>query len=371
MKPKVLHIYKDYYPPVVGGIENSINLICQGVKDAYDVTVLVANTKPQTDYEEIDGIKVIKALSFGRIASAPLCPTFPMLLNKHAGDILHFHVPNPTGDLSYLLTKPPGKAVVTYHSDVVRQKWAMGVYGIFLRRFLRKVTTIMPTSPNYIDSSPFLHEVRDKCHVVPLGIDLSSFRLTPKIEASAQKIKMKYGSPIVIFVGKLRYYKGLDFLLEAMKHIDAHLLIIGDGPEKEHLKKVRQPSPAKEKIHLLGEISDEEKVVHLHAADVFCLPSHLRSEAFGICQIEAMACGVPVVSTALDTGVPFVNQHEQTGLIVPPHDPGALAKAITTLLSNHELRSSMGNAAKKRAESVFSSDKMVDFIKDIYGSILD
>lgn len=370
MRRSVLHIYKDYYPPVYGGIEKTVSLLAMGVRDEYDVRVLVTNRGLKTEIERREGIEIVKAGSFGRFASAPLSPNFPHLLRRYDADILHFHCPNPTGDVAYFLASPRGKVVVTYHSDVVRQWWAMCFYGPILKRFLRRAEAILPTSPNYIRSSPYLSRVAEKCHVVPLGIPIGSYVRTQERETAARDIRQRYEGAIVIFVGKLRYYKGLHFLLEAMKQIDAHLLLIGTGPQRKALEAMCKRLGIEEKVAFLGELSDEEVIRHLYAADLFCLPSHLRSEAYGICQIEAMACGLPVVSTNLDTGVPFVNQHEVTGLVVPPASPRHLAEAIRILLEDDTLRREIGERARRRATEEFDSNLMVQRVKTIYEQLL-
>jgi glycosyltransferase involved in cell wall biosynthesis len=370
MQYGVLHIYKDYYPPVYGGIEKTVSLLARGVRDEYDVRVLVTNRRLKTEIEHADGIEVIKVGSLGRFVSAPLSPRFPSMLRRYDADILHFHCPNPTGDIAYFLAKPRGKVVITYHSDVVRQWWAMSVYGPILRRFLQRADAILPTSPNYIRSSPYLSKVAEKCHVVPLGVPIESYARTAEREAAAHRIRRSFQGELIVFVGKLRYYKGLHFLLQAMKEIRAHLLIIGSGPERDALAAMCRRFGIEEKVTFLGELSDEEVVRHLHAADIFCLPSHLRSEAYGICQIEAMACGLPVVSTNLDTGVPFVNQHEVTGLVVPPASARHLVEAIELLLKNEQLRREMGRRAQQRAIQEFNSSLMVQRVKEIYKKVL-
>jgi glycosyltransferase involved in cell wall biosynthesis len=366
----VLHIYKDYYPPVVGGVEKTINLLSEGLKDEYEVRVLIANTSFRTTVEEKSGIEIIKAGSLGRIASAPLCPSFPRLLKKHAADVLHFHHPNPTGDVSYLVSSVPGRVVVTYHSDIVRQRWAMAVYGVLLRKFLRRAEIIMPTSDNYMKSSPLLRHFEYKCRAVPLGIPTKAYETTPAIETAAAEIRRKYGEPIVLFVGRLRYYKGLQFLIQAMPLVEAQLLIVGSGPEEARIRKYVRLFKVEGRVRLLGALTDAEVIAHLHAADVFCLPSYLRAEAFGLCQIEAMACGVPVVSTALDTGVPYVNQHEVTGLVVPPAAPLRLAEAINRLLKDDHLRKRLGENAMDRARAEFDSSVMVERVRSVYESVL-
>jgi len=370
--PSVLHIYKDYYPPVIGGIEKHIHQLATGTHSNYDVRVLVANTRIKTEIENIEGVEVIKAGSLGRFASAPLCPGFPALLKKYSADILHFHCPNPTGEIAYLLARPEGKVVVTYHSDVIRQNLSMILYGRYLRKFLDCARAILPTSPDYIDASPYLSRVRPRCTVIPLGIETARFRDTPEVLARAIEIrKISQGRPLILFVGRLRYYKGLAFLIQAMPRIEADLMIVGTGPEEYDIKNQAKMFKVSNRVHLIGNVSDDDLPAYYYAADVFCLPSHLRSEAYGLVQLEAMACGLPVVSCRIRTGVPFVNRDGDTGLLVPPASPGKLAEAINTLLHDEELRRRLGRQAKKRVLEEFDLSLMISRIKKVYEKVLN
>lgn len=372
-KPHIVHVYKDYYPPVRGGIESTINLLARGCVDEFRVSVVVCAGSGTPGTEWIDGVEVLRVPEWGRLWSAPIAPRFVETLRQIArsADLLHFHHPNPTGDLAFLLAKIRRPYVITYHSDVVRQRAAMFVYGPIQERMMRGASLILATSPQYVESSAWLRRFRHKCRVVPLGISLERFRETALVLERARQVRAELGTPLVVFVGRLRYYKGLHFLIEAMRGVDGVLAIIGSGPMLPRLIEEAQRRGVTQRVHFLGDLSDEEVVAHLYAADVFCLPSHLRSEAFGICQIEAMACGVPVVSTALDTGVPFVNLHGETGLVVPPADPAALARALETLLTNSQLRQQLGRAARQRAHAVFSAEQMCRNVKAIYRDILE
>jgi len=369
--PSVLHIYKDYYPPVIGGVEKNINHVVNGIRDSYEVRVLIANTRPWTEVVELDGVPVIKAASLGRFASAPLCPGFPRLLKKWSADILHFHCPNPTGDLSYLFSHPPGRVVVTYHSDIVRQKWAMFAYGRFLRKFLDRVDAILPTSPHYIESSPYLSRVRSKCTVVPLGIDTERFRLSADMERRAGEIRRNaHGRPVILFVGRLRYYKGLPYLIQALPRVDAQLLIVGRGPEEKNIRKQAALFKVEDRVTHVGSVSDSDLAAFYHAADVFCLPSHLRSEAYGLVQLEAMACGVPVVSCDIKTGVTYINRDGETGLVVPPANPARLAEALNAILQDEDLKGRLGSRALTRVREEFDVSQMVQKVKDVYKRLL-
>ena len=371
-RPRVLHVYKDYYPPVLGGIETTINLMARGTLDEFDVSVLTCCGSSRPGTETIDGVRVVRVAEWGRFASAPFSPAFPTALRREAAGvkILHFHHPNPTGDISWLLTRPDAPIVMTYHSDIVRQKWSMLVFAPVQERAMRACTVIMPTSPNYIESSPWLLRFREKCRVLPLGVDLSRFEQTAQTEAGAAEVRSRYRGPIVLFVGRLRYYKGLEFLVRAMPDIDATLVIGGSGPEMPRLKDIARVCQIAGRVHFVGELSERDLVAHLYAADAFCMPSHLRSEAFGLSQIEAMACGLPVVSTSVDSGVPYVNRDGESGFCVEPQSPAALAKALNCLLSDPELRSRMGTAARRRAHEKFSAARMCSDLRQIYRSVL-
>lgn len=372
--PHVVHVYKDYWPPVVGGIERCIHWMAHGVRaidPSWETTVLV-NSRSRETRERADGdVRIVEVGEWGRFASAPLSPAFPAALRKLRADVWHFHVPNPTGDVSWLLARPKGRVVATYHSDVVRQKWAMGVYGPLLRAFLRRCDCVMPTSPPMVDFSPFLSAVRERCTPVPLGLPLARFDRTAEAGARAREAKRRFkGRPLVCFVGKLRYYKGVQHLLAAMPMLPgADAILVGSGPMEAELKAEAARLGIDERVHFLGEISDDEMVAWLHASDVFAFPSHLPSEAYGLAQIEAMAAGLPVVCCNLPTGVPWVNVDGETGLVVPPADPKALADAIGELLANANRRMAMGEAAYRRARAEFSVERMCERVLRVYAGV--
>lgn len=371
---KVLQVYKDYYPPVIGGVEGHINLIAKGLKQrGMDVEVLVSNTCARPQIEEIEGIRVTKAPQLGRFASAPLNLTFPSWLRKlgKEADIIHFHFPNPTAEIASLLARWKGKVVVTYHSDIVRQARMAKLYAPFMREFLSRADLIMATSPNYVRSSEVLREFQDKCRIIPFGVDLTRFECTSETAKAVRAVRRTYGPGIILFVGRFRYYKGLYMLIEAMKMARGKLLLIGSGPMEKELKcRVAQDPELDDRVFFLGALSEQQVSAYFHACDVFVLPSIVRSEAFGIVLLEAMACARPVISTELGTGTSFVNQHGKTGLVVPPNNPTALAHAVNFLLDNPKIRAQYGESARKRVETNFSLDKMVEAVADLYEEAL-
>ena len=221
----------------------------------------------------------------------------------------------------------------------------------------------MVATPRHIDSSSVLKSFRSRCEVVPFGIDVKKYASSDDIIEKVKTIRDKYGPKIVLFVGRLIYYKGVEYLIKAMKKVDASLVIIGEGPLRESMLRLAADMDAEHKIHFLGgNISDADMVAYYHACDVFVLPSVENSEAFGIVQMEAMACGKPVVNTNLPTGVPYVSLDNETGYTVPIKDPEALSRAINAILLNNETRQKFGANALKRVNAEFTMDRMMDRI---------
>lgn len=367
---RILQIYKDYFPPVVGGIERHINILSNGLKlRGIDVKILVSNTLPKLEECIIDGIKICKAPEVGRFASAPANITFPILIRKMAksADILHFHLPNPTATIAYTLSGVHKKVLATYHSDIVKQVRLGKIYRPFQNLFLNKVDAIIATSPNYVNTSTVLKKYESKCKIVPLGIDLD--RLTDCDLVGLERLQSSQ-CPIVLFIGKFRYYKGIHILLEAMKEVRAKLIIAGDGELKEELLNKVKRDGLEGKVVFLGEVGDRELNTYLNSCSLLVLPSIYRSEAFGISLIEAMACGKPVISTELGTGTSYVNIDQKTGIVIPPNDPQKLGEAINKIINSGELRKRFGEAALQRARNLFSSEKMIDSTIDLYESIL-
>lgn len=368
----IVHVYKDYWPPILGGIERSINWMAHGLAGRFDFTVLV-NSRSRQWRERTDGpLRIIEVPEWGRMLSAPISPAFPRAMRKLKPDLWHFHIPNPTGDVAWQLSGARGPAVATWHSDVVRQKWAMAMYRPLLRRFLRKCSVIMPTSPRLIDCTPLLSEVRDRCEPVPLGMPQQEFQQTAELAAKSRVVRQKFGpAGMMLFVGKLRYYKGLHFAIAALRQVpNARIVLIGDGTEREKLSQLAKDLGVADRVHFEGELSDEEVVPYLHACDFFVMPSHLPSEAFGLSQVEAMACGKPVLCCDLPTGVPWVTQHGVTGIVVPPADEDALAGGMRELLADGQRRFQLGEAALRRARQHFSQEAMCAHLGEIYERVL-
>jgi glycosyltransferase involved in cell wall biosynthesis len=367
---KAVHVFKDYYPPTTGGIEQHMRVLCAGLARHIDVTVLVPSRSRRRIEERLDGVRVMRVPEFGRYFSAPLCPSMPAELRRLTPDLVHLHFPNPTGDLAYLLSGCRAPVVLTYHADVIRQSRLLRLYRPVFGLLAPHVRRFIATSRQYLDSSAFLAPYRDRCLVVPFGIELDSFALRIGEVDQVQELRRRHGERITLFLGVLRYYKGLDVLIRAMARVTGPLLIAGRGPQRAALEGLTRELGLADRISFLGEVSESERRLLLHACDVFVLPSIDRSEAFGIAQLEAMACGKPVVSSDLPTGVRMVNQDVVTGTLVPPGNPNALAGALNTLLEDDGLRAGLGKAARLRVEQEFTAERMIARTLDVYDEAL-
>jgi len=364
---KVLQVGK-FYPPHMGGIETHLQVLCRELQNEIDLEVLVANDGSREEESWEGRVKVTRVGTRMNISSAPICPRLPQMIRRAKADIVHLHLPNPASILAFFASGYRGPVIATYHSDIVRQEKMARLFDPILHAFLKRCAAIVVTSERYRDTSHVLTRYLDKCRVIPYGIPFEQFRRVSASEVSA--INARYGSRLIISAGRLIYYKGFEYLIEAMREVDGHLLIVGDGPLRRELETQTAESGLQDKVTLLGEIHNDDIVPYYHAADVFALASVARSEAFGIVQLEAMACGKPVVNTNLDSGVPWVSQDGVTGITVPPKDPVALAGAITKLLDDADMRKQYGAAARLRVETEFSQDLMVARMLETYREVL-
>ena len=368
MPTKILHLYKDYYP-VLGGIENHVRALAEAHAAAgYDVTVLVNSFDLHTRREELNGVQVIKAGRLATVASTPISLAMPLVLRRQEPDLIHLHFPYPWGEISNLFFGRASKMVITYHSDVVKQQRLLKWYRPLLWRTLKKADRIIATSPRYIESSPYLSELTGKCTVIPLGVDLGRFQCIDS--ARVEAIRRQFAGPLLLFVGRLRYYKGLEHLIRAMSNVSVTLLVIGDGPMRVEWEQLTESMGLGDRIHFLVDVDDADLPAFYHACDLFVLPASQRSEAFGTVLLEAMACGKSLVTTELGTGTSWVNQDGETGLVVPAMDPGALGGAIGRLLADEDLRAQMGQAARARVETEFTREQMIDRINALYQDLL-
>ncbi len=355
---KILHLYKDYYP-VLGGIENHIRTVAEAQAGAgHEVTVLVCSPVHRTTAALLNGVRVIKAGRLGTYASMPLSLAQPRVLMRHHPDIIHLHAPYPLGESANWICGRAPITIITYHADVVRQHRWLRLYGPLFHRILKQAACVISTSPSYLSTSPWLRRIADKCRVVPLGVDCSRF---------APADHPRPPGATLLFVGRLRYYKGLDVLLRALPCVpEARLLVVGDGPMKSEWEQLACKLKCADRVHFCGEVSVEQLPSWYHHADVFVLPANSRAEAFGTVLLEAMAAGLPCITTELGTGTSWIVQHGNTGLVVPPHHPEALSEAIASLLADSVLRHRLGCAGRSRVQQYFTVERMIRDLQNLY-----
>jgi glycosyltransferase involved in cell wall biosynthesis len=361
----VLHVGK-FYPPHFGGIESHVQALCGELSKSLDVTALVANNGHATS-EIFDGrVRVLRVGTLCHFAGAPICPEFVRRIRESKADLVHLHLPNPGAVLAYLASGHRGPLVVSYHSDVLRQKLLGRAFRPILSRFLERAAAVIVTSHRYMATSPVLSSPRNLCHVIPHGIRIAQFQHCDGGEV--KRIRDQYGPRIAITVGRLVYYKGLEYLIAAMRNVRGRLLIIGDGPLRSRLEGQVRAEGLSARVVFLGHVGD--LVPYYHAADLFVLASVARSEAFGIVQLEAMACGKPVINTRLPSGVPFVSLDGITGITVPPANSEALASAMNSLLDDPVRRMQYGNAARRRVQEEFNLKLMTGRTLQLYRRVM-
>lgn len=365
----ILQVNKLYFPHI-GGVEKAVQNLGEGlVKRGYLVTVLACG--PKTEEQDINGIRLQRVKSSFFVSSAPFSFSFPHFyrqLSKEADLIIH-HFPNPVGEISEILTNPDRPKVVLYHSDVVRQKILKPLYDIETKIFLSRAKIIVATSPNYVRTSPILSQFKEKVKVIPLGIDTNFFAPEGPIHPLLLKIR-DGGFSIALYVGRFAYYKGLEYLIKAVPLLpqEVKVVLVGDGEEKPKLLSLIKELQIEERVMFIPPVKDEELPSIYRGADVFVLPSIARSEAFGLVACEAMACGVPVITTEIGTGTSFYNIDGTTGSVIPPRDPNALAETIKNILKNSS-KLDFGNGARKRIVEFFSEEKFFKEWEEVLNSL--
>lgn len=351
---KILEINKLYYPQL-GGVETIVQNIAEDLNGSGDLTVdvLACQVKGPRQIETINGVKIYRAASWAKKLSMPLSLDFFRLLFQLENDYdaLLFHFPFPLAALAIPFLKNK-KIFIVYHSDIVRQKISRLIFQPFINASLNRAKKILVASHNLQTNSSFLKNRTAQCSVIPFGVDLNYFQLTKDIKDQAAAIQKQYPAPLLLSVGRLVYYKGYEYLIAALQEINAHLLVIGDGPRSNDLKTLIKLYNLENKISLLPPVTDLRP--YYLACDLLVFPSIAASEAFGLVQIEAMAYSKPVVNTYLPTGVPEVSPGNVSGLTVAPGDSAALALAINKILNDSELKNRFSQAARVRVETIFN-----------------
>ncbi|MGL4318318.1 MAG: glycosyltransferase family 4 protein [Pseudomonas sp.] len=367
---KVLHFYKTYHPDTVGGIEQVIFQLAEGGR-AHGIESQVLSLSPHGAYRNVPianhlGHRSRRDLQLASTAfSLSALSDFKELARNV--DLVHFHFPWPFMDLVHLLSGLHKPAIASYHSDIVKQRLLLQLYKPLMHRFLSKMQRIVAASPNYVESSQVLQQYVDKVQVIPYGLDRSTY-------ASANQEQRDYwrkrvGGKFFLFLGVLRYYKGLHILLEAMVDTPYTVVIAGSGPVEHELRQQAQRLNLNN-LHLVGQVSEEDKTALLELCYAITFPSHLRSEAFGISLLEGAMFGKPLISSEIGTGTSFINIHGVTGFNVPPSNPTALREAMASLWNNPQQSQEMGLKARQRYQSHFTSESMARSYAQLYRDVL-
>lgn len=368
---RVLHFFKTYYPDTTGGIEQVIFQLCQGSRPfGVESQVLTISKDPFPAQLKVADHQVTRVKENLNLASTGLSMRVFSQFKEMAAeaDLVHFHFPWPLMDLVHFATNHGRPTVLSYHSDIVKQRTLLKLYGPLMKRFLKSMDRIVVASPNYLDSSEALKPFADKTVVIPYGLDQSAY---PKISTEKlSHLRNSLPKKFFLFVGVLRYYKGLDSLLRALEGVDYPVVILGSGPQEQELKTQAQNLQLRN-VLFLGRLDDEEKVCLLQMCYALVFPSHLRSEAFGISLLEASMHGKAMISCEIGTGTTYVNIHEETGLAVPPDSPVALREAMHRLWNNPEVTQRFGNNARARFQELFTADRMCERMVHVYNEVID
>lgn len=367
---RVLHVYKDYFPESMGGVEQVIRQMCVGT-GRLGVTNEVLTLTGGTDLRPIqfEGHTVRRVHRDLNIASNGISwAAFGELKRRAAeADVVHYHFPWPFMDLAHFVARIDQPTLVTYHSDIVRQKTLLRLYQPLKHRFLQSVDTIVATSPNYLASSAVLHRYRDKTRTITYGLDKSIYPLPE--QARIDKWRAQVGAKFFLFVGVLRYYKGLHILLDALANSDYPVVIVGAGPI-EHELKAHAARLGLKHVKFVGALDDADKVALLTLCYAVAFPSHLRSEAFGISLLEGAMYGKPMISSEIGTGTTYINIHDETGLVVPPSEPQAFGEAMRILWDNPQLAQEMGCRAEARYHELFTARQMAASYHALYHELV-
>jgi len=350
-------------------VERTIAAICQGVEShGIQSDVLSLSAEPDTNSRQFGGHFAHKAkLDFEFASTGFSRAAFGKFRElSAAADIVHYHFPWPFMDVVHLATSCKKPCVVTYHSDIVKQKALLRLYEPLMMRFLASMDSIVATSPNYLQSSPVLQKFRAKVDIIPLGLDEAAY---PAPDAARREHwRSRLPARFFVFVGVFRYYKGIHVLMDAAEKTGIPVVLIGGNgtdefPREAHRRGIKN-------MHFVGSLSDEDKMAILELSTGLVFPSHLRSEAFGLSLVEASMLGKSMISCEIGTGTSYVNLDGETGLVVAPHDSDALAAAMTRLFQDAALAEKLGGNARQRYLANFTADRMGMAYAQLYWRVI-
>ena len=342
---RVLHAYKVFFPDVRGGVPTVLDALSRLSPLRFAHSLLVTSRAPGRRVTQ-DGAEVESVRSFGDALSLPMAPLYPWRLWRRLAraDVVFLHAPFPLADLVLAFTRRKTRALVVYwHSHVVSQRLAYRLVAPLMRLTLRRADVIVLSHPALVYEGSILEPHRAKCVFAPYAVDAQKFRPQAPAQPRAE------GQKLVVACGRLVKYKGFDVLIEAAQRFDAQVVIVGEGAEREALARKIARLGLGARVSLPGVLEEEALIALLQRADVFAFPSLTSAETFGLAQLEAMACGLPVVNTSLPTAVPELARNDSEAITVPPGDAEALAGAINRLLDDAALRMRLGAAGRARA----------------------
>jgi rhamnosyl/mannosyltransferase len=363
---KVLHFYRTYFPDTQGGLEEAIRQICASTQiHGVESRVLTLSPNPNPQIIQRPEADIYRAKLDVEISSCSMGrETFGMFRElAQWADVVHYHFPWPFADVVKLSSGIQTPSVITYHSDIVRQRWLAKIYSPLMWSFLRSSNRIVATSPDYLSTSPVLQKMADRVEVIPLGLEEQHY--PPARPELLREVENQYGKDFFLFVGVLRQYKGLNILLEAMRNAPYKAVIAGIGPLEKTLRR-QAKRLSLDNVFFPGYISDELKIALLTLCRGIVLPSYLRSEAFGVFLLEGAMMSKPLISAEIGSGTNYININQHTGLTVPPESPSKLRAAMDFLHDNAAIAQSMGAAARQRYENLFAADKLGAAYADLY-----
>ena len=350
-----------YYPPFRGGIESYTGQIAEALALKHEVTAVVFNhRKGRADELEASGVRVVRARRIGILSGQPLSLDIFRALHPGWFDLVHFQSPNPLSALALLLRLPrkaPPKLIITHHMEIHQRGLLRLLASAVNRRLMKRAAAIIMTSAQNLDQAADIPKSAP-IEVIPLGVNPADYQIDDALREEAGIWRREFAgeAPTVAFLGRHARYKGLQILVEALVHCPTvHALIAGDGPYRSEAEALARKLNVMERAHFLGEIAPREKLRLFAAADVFAMPSTETTEAFGISQVEAMAARVPVVASAIPTGVMDVARHEETALLCEPGSARSLAGAVQRLLGDDILRARLTANAFEQVQERFNS----------------
>ena len=369
---KVLHVYRTYFPDSQGGLEEVIRQICLNTRaHGVESRVFSLSPDPEPPLIEAEEGTVVRVKQSFEIASCGFCFGGLAEFRRQVAwaDIVHYHFPWPYADVMHALAGHPRPAVLTYHSDIVRQKMLSYLYRPLMNHFLSRVDRIVATSPNYFATSDVLSRFSEKVDIIPIGIQRDSYPQLAGEQAKLEQVEAEYGRGFFLFVGVLRYYKGLHILLQAMQNAAYNVVIVGSGPVEAELRAQARRLQL-DNVRFSGYLEDDIKMALFQLCRAVVFPSYLRSEAFGVTLLEGAMCSKPLISAEVGSGTSHINIHRQTGLVVTPGCPRSLRDAMDDIYYNSHRAEQMGEQACERYEALFTGVAMGRRYAEVYREVL-